>query len=79
MHFGAEKKEISEAFEENYLLRKIGEISTREVAKQSGMSHSTFYRRSKEFEKNFVKNALNSRLSETIRGIIRQSLRAFLD
>ena len=51
VHFGAKKKELPEAFEENYLLWKAGEISTREAAKRSGMSHSTFYRRSKEFER----------------------------
>ena len=50
VRFGAEKKEIPESFEENYLLWKNGKISTREAARRSGMSHSTFYRRSKDFE-----------------------------
>ncbi len=51
VRFGAEKKEVPESFEENYLLWKNGKISTREAARRSGMSHSTFYRRSKDFEK----------------------------
>ncbi len=50
VRFGAERKMIPESFEQNYLLWKSGELSSRQAAKLSGMSHSTFYRRCQEQE-----------------------------
>ncbi|MBR3515866.1 MAG: recombinase family protein [Lachnospiraceae bacterium] len=50
IRFGAVKKEVPVSFLENYQLWKSGKISSREAAKRSGMSHTTFYRRCKEYE-----------------------------
>ena len=49
--FGCQRKEIPEGFEQQYLSWKEGKISTRQAAEQLGMSHSTFYRRCREKEK----------------------------
>ena len=48
VHFGAEKKEVPESFEYFRKLWIDGEISSREAAELTGISHSTFYRRCKE-------------------------------
>lgn len=48
VHFGAERLDVPEEFDDAYDLWVKGEISTRQAAEQSGMSHSTFFRRSKE-------------------------------
>lgn len=43
--FGCKRKEIPEEFLSYYEMWQKGEISTRNAAKELGMSHSTFYRR----------------------------------
>lgn len=47
--FGCQKRELPPEFEENYLLWKEGKISIRQAAKKLGISHSTFYRRCREW------------------------------
>lgn len=48
VHFGREKKQAPDGFQEYYELWKRGKITTREAAKQLDMSHSSFYRKCKE-------------------------------
>lgn len=47
--FGCQKRELPPEFEENYLLWKEGKISIRRAAEKLGISHSTFYRRCREW------------------------------
>lgn len=49
--FGCPKAKLPEEFERYCLLWKDGEISSRKAAEKLQMSHSTFYRRCKEFIK----------------------------
>ncbi|MCR4618474.1 MAG: recombinase family protein [Lachnospiraceae bacterium] len=49
--FGAERKKDPESFSEYYDLWIKDKISTRDAAKLTGMSHSTFYRRCIELKK----------------------------
>lgn len=51
VHFGCEKIEMAEEFDEYYELWKRGELSTRRAAEKLGVSHSTFYRRCQEKER----------------------------
>lgn len=46
--FGAERIETPDAFLACYQLWKAGDLTSRQAAERSGMSHSTFYRRCKE-------------------------------
>ena len=46
--FGAERIETPDAFLSCYQMWKTGDLTSRQAAEQSGMSHSTFYRRCKE-------------------------------
>lgn len=48
--FGRPKVDNSDCFNEAYELWNAGALSTREAAKFAGMSHTTFYRRSKELQ-----------------------------
>lgn len=48
--FGCAKKELPEGFEAYFELWRRGETSVRKAAEALGMSHSTFYRRCKEWE-----------------------------
>lgn len=50
VHFGVKKSEVPDNFCTYYRLWKNGKISCRKAAKKLGMSHSTFYRRCKEFD-----------------------------
>ena len=48
IHFGAERIETPECFLSYYQQWKTGKLTSRQAAMQSGMSHSTFYRRCRE-------------------------------
>ena len=48
--FGSEKMKTPADFPEYYSLWKNGKISTRKAAQKLGMSHTTFYRRCREYE-----------------------------
>lgn len=50
VHFGRPKTTVSSTFNDAFTAWLNGEVSTREGALYAGMSHSTFYRRCKEFE-----------------------------
>lgn len=50
IQFGRPKAKLPEKFDEACKAWLNGELSTREGALYTGMSHSTFYRRCKEFE-----------------------------
>ena len=50
VRFGASRVEIPEDFTRYYTLWKTGTLSSRQAAKQAGMSHTTFYRRCREQE-----------------------------
>lgn len=47
--FGCQRRELPPEFEEHYLLWKEGKISIRQAATKLGISHSTFYRRCREW------------------------------
>ena len=49
VHFGRNKKELSEEFEVYYRLWQDGAVSMREAARQLNISHTTFGRRCREF------------------------------
>ncbi len=49
-HFGAERLETPDNFLSSYQLWKNGKLTSRKAAERSGMSHSTFYRRSRELD-----------------------------
>ena len=49
--FGRSRKKLPAEFDKYYVRWKNGEISVRMAAKCLGISHSTFYRRCKEVEK----------------------------
>ena len=51
IRFGAKRIETPECFENSYTLWKTGQLSSRKAAELSGMSHSTFYRRCSELDK----------------------------
>ena len=63
--FGCEKIELPNEFEKYYLLWEKGEISVRHAAESLQMSHTTFYRRCQERQKE-NKFVANSRLCETL-------------
>jgi DNA invertase Pin-like site-specific DNA recombinase len=48
-HLGRRPLDMPEGFNEMFLKWQSGEISTRAAARQLGISHSTFYRRCKEY------------------------------
>lgn len=51
VQFGCPKTELPDAFSQYYECWKEGEISSRQAAEALQMSHSTFYRRCREWEK----------------------------
>ena len=53
--FGCPRKENPPGFQENYEAWKKEEITVTQAAKNAGMSRTTFFRRSKEFEENVSK------------------------
>ena len=56
VHFGAEKKEPPKVFGKYYRMYKNGTLSSRQAAQKAGMSHSTFYRRSRELDETEQEN-----------------------
>lgn len=49
VHFGREKKQMPQEFQEYCELWKNGKITTREAAQKLEMSHATFYRKCREY------------------------------